>query len=124
MIQKLTQAFQNLLDSVIAAAPKVTVGLILIVLGLVAAKVIEVVLRFVLTRIRFDTLMERAGIDKAMQRIGLRQQLNSFLPRLVYFLVLFVLAKTGADALGLTAISDAIGAFFCLLTQHRRRHSY
>jgi small-conductance mechanosensitive channel len=35
-----------------------------------------------------------------------------FLPRLVYFLVLFMLAKTAADALGLLAISSAIGAFF------------
>jgi len=112
---KLTQAFSNLLDSLIAAAPKVAVGLLLIVVGLMVAKLIEVSLRFVLTRIRFDTLMERAGIDKAMARIGVRQQLNSFLPRLVYFLTLFILAKTAADALGLAAISDAIGAFFAYL---------
>lgn len=115
MIGKLTQAFQSLIDSTIAAAPRVAVGLILVILGLVVAKVVEVSLRFVLTRIRFDSLMERAGIDKAMQRIGVRQQLNSFIPRLVYFLILFVLAKTGADALGLAAISDAIGAFFAYL---------
>jgi small-conductance mechanosensitive channel len=115
MLQKLTQAFQGLVDSVIAAAPKVAVGIMLVVVGLIVAKMVEVALRFVLTRIRFDSLMERAGIDKAMQRIGLRQQLNSFLPRLVYFLILFVLAKTAADALGLLAISDAIGAFFAYL---------
>jgi hypothetical protein len=115
MIEKLTQAFQSLIDSSIAAAPRVAVGLMLVILGLVVAKVAEVSLRFVLTRIRFDSLMERAGIDKAMQRIGVRQQLNSFIPRLVYFLILFVLAKTGADALGLAAISDAIGAFFAYL---------
>jgi hypothetical protein len=115
MIQKLTQAFQGLLDSTISAAPRVAVGLMLIIIGLVVAKLIEIGLRFILTRIRFDSLMERAGIDKAMQRIGVRQQLNSFIPRLVYFLTLFVLAKTAADALGLAAISDAIGAFFAYL---------
>ena len=100
IFQKLTQAFQGLLDSVIAAAPKVAVGLLLVVLGLAVAKLIEVALRFVLTRVRFDSLMEKAGIDKALQRIGVRQQLNFFLPRLVYFLTLFVLAKTAADAFG------------------------
>jgi hypothetical protein len=115
ILQKLTQAFQGLLDSVIAAAPKVAVGLLLVVLGLAVAKLIEVTLRFILTRVRFDSLMEKAGIDKALQRIGVRQQLNFFLPRLVYFLTLFVLAKTAADALGLIAISDAIGAFFAYL---------
>jgi hypothetical protein len=115
MQQKLLQAFGNLADSIIAAAPKVAVGIVLVVLGFAAAKLTEVVLRFMLTRIRFDRLMEKAGIDRALQRIGIRQQLNVFLPRLAYFLVLFVLAKTAADALGLIAISGAIGAFFAYL---------
>ena len=33
------------------------------------------------------------------------------MPRLVYYLLLILFAKTAADSLGLTAISDAIGAF-------------
>lgn len=115
MKQKLLQSFSGLADSIAAAAPKFVVGILLVIAGLIVAKLIEVVLRFMLTRIRFDRLMEKAGIDKALQRIGLRQQLNLFIPRLVYFLILFVLAKTGADALGLIAISSAIGAFFSYL---------
>jgi small-conductance mechanosensitive channel len=82
---------------------------------LAIAKIIEVVLRFILTRIRFDSLMEKAGIDKTLQRIGLRQQLNVTIPRIVYFLTLIVLARTASDGLGLTAISGAIGAFFAYL---------
>lgn len=112
MQEKLLQAFGHLMDSVITAAPKVLVGIVLVILGFAVAKAIEVILRFALTRIRFDKLMEKAGIDRALQRIGLRQQLNTFIPRLVYFLILFMLAKTAADALGLIAISNAIGAFF------------
>ena len=115
MKEKLFSAFENLADSTIAAAPRVAIGVILIVVGLAIAKVIEVVLRFVLTRIRFDTLMERAGIDKTLQRIGLRQQLNIAIPRIVYFLTLIVLLRTASDGMGLTAISGAIGAFFAYL---------
>ena len=115
MKEKLLESFRHLLDSVIATAPKVMVGLLLVAAGILVAKVIEIVLRAVLTRVRFDSLVEKAGVDKALQRIGLRQQLNLFIPRLVYFLVLFLLARTAADALGLAAISDAIGAFFSYL---------
>ena len=115
MKQKLLQAFGGLADSVVTAAPKFAVGVLLIIAGLIVAKLIEIALRYLLTRVRFDSLMEKAGIDRALQRIGLRQQLNLFIPRLVYFLVLFVLAKTAADALGLIAISSAIGAFFSYL---------
>ncbi len=115
MKEKLLESFGNLVTSVITAAPKVAVGIVLIILGLVVAKLVEIVLRMLLVRVRFDSLMERAGIDKALQRIGLRQQLNVFIPRLIYFLVIFLLAKTASDALGLVAISNAIGAFFSYL---------
>jgi small-conductance mechanosensitive channel len=51
----------------------------------------------------------------ALQRIGLRNELTTVIPRLVYFMVLLLLAKTAGDALGLVAISEAIGAFFSYL---------
>jgi small-conductance mechanosensitive channel len=115
MYEKLYESFRNLVNTVITAAPKVAVGILLIILALVVAKLVEVALRMILVRVRIDTLIEKAGIDKALQRIGLRQQLNVFLPRLVYFLIIFLLAKTASDALGLIAISNAIGAFFSYL---------
>lgn len=115
MKEKLLESFGNLLNSIIAAAPKVVIGILLVVVGLAVAKLVEVVLRMILVRVRFDSLVEKAGVDKALQRIGLRQQLNLFIPRLVYFLVVFLLAKTATDALGLVAISNAIGAFFSYL---------
>jgi small-conductance mechanosensitive channel len=112
MKDKLIQAFSNLMDSIIAAVPKIIMGLLLIAAALLVAKIIEKVLRYALTKIRFDALVGKAGIDRALQRIGIRQELTIQLPRLVYFLVLLLFAKTAVDALGLEAISGAIGAFF------------
>jgi hypothetical protein len=115
MTEKLLDSFRHLLDEIIVAAPKVAVGILLVVAGLLVAKFVEVVLRMILVRVRFDRLIEKAGVDKALQRIGLREQFNVFIPRLVYFLVLFLLAQTASDALGLVAISSAISAFFAYL---------
>jgi len=99
MEKKLLEAFAGLGKSVVTALPKVAVGISLVILGLVAAKLVEVVLRAVLVRMR----------------IGLRQPLTLFLPKLAYFLVIIVLAQTASDALGLVAISNAIAAFFAYL---------
>lgn len=115
MKEKLVESFVNLGNSVVTAAPKVLVGILLVIAGLVIAKLVEVVLRMILLRVHFDSLVEKAGVDKMLQRIGLRQQLNLFIPRLVYFLVVFLLGRTASDALGLVAISNAIGAFFSFL---------
>jgi small-conductance mechanosensitive channel len=112
MKAKLLESFGNLVSSMINVAPKVLVGILLLIAGLLFAKLVEIVLRLILVRVRFDSLIEKAGVDKALQRIGLRQQSNTYLPRLVYCLVIFLIAKTASDALGLVAISNAIGAFF------------
>jgi small-conductance mechanosensitive channel len=115
MIEKILDAFRGLADSVAAALPKVAIGIVLIVVALIVAKVVETILRLILVRIRFDTIVERVGVDKMLQRVGIRQQLNQFLPRLVYFLLLLLFAKTGADALELAAISSALGSLFAYL---------
>ena len=112
---KLLLAFSQLVDSTIVMAPKVVVGIVLVIAGLLFTKLIEVVLRVALQRMRFDTFVGKVGVDKLLHRLGLRQELSIFIPRFVYFLVLFVLAQTSADALGLVAISSAIGSFFAYL---------
>ena len=112
MTEKIIQAFQELGDSVVAALPKLAMGIVFVIGALIVAKLAEKILRVVLQRIRFDTLVEKVGVDKTLQRIGIRQQLNVFIPRLVYFLLLLLFAKTGSDALELTAISGALGSLF------------
>lgn len=112
MLVKLQQAFSQLLNSIIASAPKVVVAVILIVLGWALAKGIEASLRFLLSRLKLDNLLKKAGLDKTLQRLGIRQELNVFLPKLCYVLTLLMLAKTAADALGIIAISQAIQSLF------------
>jgi hypothetical protein len=115
MKDKLLQAFGNLADSAIAVVPRVAVGILLVIAALLVAKAIERALRMALTKVRFDELVGKAGVDRALQRLGLRQELTILFPRLAYFLVLLILARTAGDALGLPAISNALGAFFAYL---------
>lgn len=115
MKEKLFAAFEGLANSIISAAPKVALGIVLVILGLIVAKLVEMALRTTLARIRFDAGIARIGMDKALHRIGIRQKLSVVIPKLVYFLVILLLAKTASDALGLGAISGAIGAFFSYL---------
>jgi len=113
--EKLIQSFQELADSVVAFIPTLAVGLGLFILGLIVAKIIEKVLRLILTRMHFDNLVGRAGIDKMLQKIGLRQEISHFIPRLVYFLVLLLMARTLADVLEWVAVSNALAAFFAYM---------
>lgn len=113
--EQLIQTFQDMLQSIVALTPRVVVGVVLFLLALIVAKAVERLLRGVLTRLRFDSLMAKVGIDQALQRVGVRQSINHFVPRLVYFLLLVLFARTAADALGLTPISSAIASFMAYL---------
>jgi hypothetical protein len=115
MEKKLLDAFASLGNSIALAIPGIAIGILLTVLGLIVAKLIEVALRTMLVRIRFDSLAERAGVKRALMKIGLRQQLSLLLPKLAYSMVVVLIAKTASDAFGWIAISNAIGAFFSYL---------
>jgi len=114
-MQQLTRIALDLQRMITDVVPRLLVALVALVLLLLLAKLTERVLRSVLLRVRFDALLGQAGIDKTLHRLGVRQPLSQVLPRLAYFLLLFLFARTAADAYGLTAISDAIGALFAYL---------
>ena len=113
--EQLVATYQGVVESLIAWTPKVLLALVLVVSALVVAKVVERILRTVMTRLRFDALIEKVGIDQAIQKLGMRESLNLVIPRIVYYLLLFLFAKTAADSMGLVAISDAIGSFMAYL---------
>ena len=115
MQQQLLQIARDLQQLVVQAIPRVIVGITVAVALVVVAKLIERLLRAVLVRLRFDALLGQAGIDKTLHRLGIRQSLSQVLPRLAYFLLLLLFARTAADGFGLTAISEGIAAMFAYL---------
>jgi hypothetical protein len=109
--EQLVSTYQGVVTALIAWTPNILLAIVLLIVALVVAKLIERVLQAVMVRLRFDSIIEKVGIDQAIQRIGIRESLNHVIPRIVYYLLLILFAKTAADSLGLVAISDAIGAF-------------
>jgi hypothetical protein len=115
ILEQLSTIYHNAVTTTLEAVPRVLGGLLTILVLVLAAKLVERILRTILTGLRFDSLLQQAGIDKTLHRIGLRQSINVVLPRLVYLLLLCLIARIGADLLGLQAVSDAFTAFFAYL---------
>ncbi|MFH1765345.1 MAG: mechanosensitive ion channel domain-containing protein [Gemmatimonadota bacterium] len=109
------EIFRNMVERAVGSVPQLLVGAVLIILALIVAKGVERLLRVVMVRTRFDALVRRSGVDNWLSRIGVRQSLDDVVPRVVYFILLFLFAREAADALGLTAISEAIGSVIAYL---------
>ena len=115
MQRQLFQIVRDLQEMVIGALPRVLIGLAVVVALVLAAKLVERLLRSALLRIRVDTLFQQAGVDKLLHRLGVRQSLALLLPRLAYYFLLLLFGRIVADSFGLTAISDGITAMFAYL---------
>jgi small-conductance mechanosensitive channel len=105
---QLTEILQGIVASAVASIPRLLAGLVLLALALVVASLVERIVRVVMGRLKFDSLVRRTGIDHWLHRMGIRHSLNDVLPRLLYFVLLFIFAREAADAMGLEAISGAI----------------
>jgi hypothetical protein len=115
MSAQVRQILDGMWASVLEAIPVVVVSLVVGLLALLVASVAARTLRAVLTRIQFDQLVHRSGLDDWASRLGMRRSLNDVLPRLLYWVLLFLFAREGAEALGLTAISEGIAALMAYL---------
>ena len=114
-MDQLRQVFLSLQQMIVDAAPRAVLGLVTVLALLIVASLVERALRAILQRVQFDQLLSQAGLDGVLSRLGLRQSLANVLPRLAYFLLLLLFARTAADAWGLTAVSAAIAALFAYL---------
>ncbi|MCG8468359.1 MAG: mechanosensitive ion channel [Gemmatimonadetes bacterium] len=108
---QLSVAFRGLIDSIVAGAPRVVVGLVLLLAAILVAKIVERGLRAALRRLKLDRALERLGADRTLNRVGVSRPLSEVVARIAYFLLLLLFVRTAADGLGLTALSSAIGSF-------------
>jgi small-conductance mechanosensitive channel len=112
---QLTTAFQTLFSEIVLWIPRIVVLLALVLLAFIVAALAERLLRAFLVRVKFDALLRRVGVDRMLRRVGVRQSIDEFGPRVVYFVLLFVFARTASDSLGLTTISAVLGSLLSYL---------
>lgn len=103
---------ENLISMVADMVPRFLVAIIVIILGLIVAKIAEKTIKVVFERLKIDALLERAGLTGSLKRMGLTGSPGRLLARTVYFLLIILFTQAVCRAVGLHVISDAIGAFF------------
>lgn len=113
--EQLSLVFGTLQRVFLDGLPRVATGVAIVIALIVAARLIERLLRSFLVRVQFDGLLARVGVDKTLQRLGIRQSASLVLPRFAYYLLLLFFARIGADVLGLAAVSQAITSLFAYL---------
>lgn len=88
--------------------PKLIGVLLMLILGWLAAKVVETIIVRSLKLIRLDTLSEKSGTSNFLAKGGVKYTLSELVGVLVYWIVMLIVIITALDALKWTVAAELL----------------
>jgi Conserved TM helix len=88
--------------------PRLVLGLFVVVVGWLVAKVVRFAVEKALRAVNFNVLTERAGTDHFLQRGGLRGDTTTLFGLLAYWMVIIAALMIAFNGLGLAYIADLL----------------
>ena len=103
-----SQSFQNLLDTVVNAIPKVLVFLVILVLGWIIARVIMQAVVLLLRKVKFDHFVRRGVVGDALSRSN--SDATMLIGKIVYYMLLLVTLQLAFGVFGNNPVSTMLNA--------------
>jgi hypothetical protein len=97
------------------ALPSIAAAILLLLLGMFAARALRSLAEATLSRARLDDYTSRVGINEILARLGLGKSPSYVIAFLLHWFVLFVFIVSAANAVNMTIISDLLERFVAFL---------
>lgn len=98
----------TMLEEVGAFVPRLAASLVVLVVGVIVARVVARVIRIGLGTAGLDRMAERWGVSDALERVGMGRSLTAVVAGLVRAIILFVVALIAVSVLGLPALEQSM----------------
>jgi hypothetical protein len=99
-IQILKSTFESTSSAIVAAAPKVAACAVVIVVGLLVARIARAVVQRGLKLVRFESLANRVGMTNVLKRAEANASASEIMGTLVYWTLLLFTAMVSLQVLG------------------------
>lgn len=106
--QNLVGAMSGLWEKIASFIPNLFGALILVLLGFLAAKLLDTLLSKLLAKVGLDRLMGGTGLTKLLARIGIKAPVSTLVGKIVYWFVLLIFLISAAESLGLERVSATL----------------
>ncbi len=104
-------AMTTLWTKIASFIPDLIAALLIILLGLVVAKVADTVLSKGFAKIGLDRLMSGAGVAKLLSRAGIAAPVSQVIGKIAYWFIVLTFVISAAETLGLARVSSTLDAF-------------
>jgi hypothetical protein len=102
-------------SNIVAFLPSLFGAILILLVGLIVAKLLEKGTDALLEKLHFDEALDRGGVNRALARAGTRLDPSSLVARLVFWTVALIAILMASNALGLTAISNMFQALIAYI---------
>ncbi|MCD6412186.1 hypothetical protein J7K91_00665 [bacterium] len=102
----LAQALQKVFGKVIGFLPELIGGLIVFIVGLIIASGLEKIVERIVSALKIDAALERAGVKEVVERAGYQLNSGRFLGKVVYWIIIIAFLIAVADIWHLEGVSD------------------
>lgn len=106
-----TQIVEGLGSATSDALPPLVAGLLLLLIGWLAALLGKAIVSGLLRRLGLDRLAEKIGVDRALQQLGMDPSASRLLGRIVYWLILLLFILAAVNRLGMEGVDQALTVF-------------
>lgn len=108
-------ALTKIVYDIVNFIPRLVNGLIILVVGYVVALLVRRIVSFVLRRVKFDPLVERAGLTGALKGLGVKAPLSYILVQSIFVLLLLSFLITSARLMGLEPVAQVFEKLLAFL---------
>lgn len=110
----LFQTFQKLLEQLFLFTPKVLGAIVLLIIGIIIAKIVTNILQKGLEKTGFDKLGEKLNTIEIIQRFG-SIKLSKLVAKMLYYFIMLVFVTASTETLGMKVLTDMVTSLVNLI---------
>jgi hypothetical protein len=111
----IAEPVRQMLTKILAYLPVLLGALIILVVGVIVAKIIRQLVSKLLKIVRFDMMADKTGISEVIRKGDLKISAREVVSGLVYWLIMIMVLVMAVDALGLPKASDILASLFAYI---------
>lgn len=115
IVATVTGAWNAFATKVGAFLPDLLAAMIILVLGWIGCNLVRVISVRLFKLFQLDSLADRSGIGRVLERGGIKQNASEILGLLVFWFFFLIVIVATLDTLGLPGVTDTLNAVFLYL---------
>jgi len=114
-LEKFTGTFRQMFDDMINGMPDIFLGILILIAGSIIAKILRKIIVKTLEGIKFNDILDRAGVGSVFTKIGVKGGATQFLAKIFFWIIMLFIIKSAADKMGIEDISTIINNLIAFL---------